>query len=488
MNSRQLAIIPLLILVYYFVHYTTDLFYFITARDVLIQFGKYLLCTALLFAVGYRLFKNKAAYTLGFATVFFIFLFFGSVIDTAASLHFLKPVAVVDTKMIIVFLAVCLLVIFICSKLNAALIKRLLRFWLIYCLVLILYDAGIFLLSEKKEKKYLTGTTLKGKLAGAAKPAVFFLLFDMYPSDTVLKRYLGYDNSGLGAFLKGNDFFVTGNAHSLYSETYYSLASTFSLQPLPYFNDSTIPDYKKKLAALKNIEHEDLPGLFENAGYRFRNFSVFNLQGQQSPLQFNLNYHLENALTATTFFNRWYDGFEPDFFLANRGIDLGFIKTSWSSNEKADIAFLEQRFNQLMDSFPALQQPSFNYFHFMMPHPPMLYDSNGHENSIKDMYAYNGFEKTNQNYTGYIKYANTVIKKMVSRIFEKAGRNVVIIVQGDHGYREFNDRFPDAVRYGILNAVYMPAKQYNGLNDSMTPVHTFKQVLSQQFGFAEPDR
>ena len=106
----------------------------------------------------------------------------------------------------------------------------------------------------------------------------------MYPSDTVLKIYLGYDNAALDSFLKGKEFFVAGNAHSLYSETYYSLSSTLSLQPLAYFNDSAIDDYKKKLIALKNIEHAGVPDIFKRSGYRFRNYSLFNLQEQQSPL------------------------------------------------------------------------------------------------------------------------------------------------------------------------------------------------------------
>lgn len=482
MNNKRITLIPLLILVYFFVHYTTDLFYFLDPWRSFLQFIIYSLINGLLFFAGYKIFKNKERFTLAFSTILFIFLFFGSFIDTAIALALVKPFTGIDTKMLLCFLAVCMAIILISHWLNQRVIKKLLMFWLIYCSILLLYDAGTLILSNKKEKKYLTTEKEINSFTTVEKPTVFFLLFDMYPSDTVFKRYLAYDNAALNSFLKEKEFFVTGNAHVLYEQTYYSLGSTLSLKPLEYFHDNSIKEYKKKLIALKNIEHTSLPGSFERSGYIFRNYSVFNLQGQPSPLQFNLNYHLENILTSTTFFNRLYNGIEPDFILANRNIDLGFIKRSWSNKVKNDLAILNADFNRVLDS-SNLNKPSFNYFHFMMPHPPVIYDSSGHENSVTDMYSYNGFDKTTANFISYTKYANKELKEMVNKIFEKAGKNVIIILQGDHGYREYSDRFPAAMRYGILNAVYLPNKNYRNFNDSMTALHTFKQVLKNQFGF-----
>jgi Sulfatase len=483
MISKRFIFIPLLILLYYFVHYTSDLYYFLDPGKSFLQFIKYVLTAGLLFVAGYKLCKDKERYTLGFSILLFIFLFFGSITDTAVSVNLLKPKAGVGITMVCGFLLVCTVIVFMCIKLNQNSIKKLLRFWMFYCLALIVYDCVSFILKEKKEKKYLaTQKEVKGFYV-PEKPSVFFLLLDMYPSDTVLKKYFSFDNAAFSSFLKEEDFFVSGNARSLYIETYYSLPSTMSLQPLPYFDDSTVAGYKKKLIALKNIRHALLPAIFEKSGYVFRNFSVFDLQDHPSPLRFSFSGHLNNALTSATFFNRFYDAFEPDLFLANRGIDAGFIKTSWSDNVKTDLTSLVTNFNLLMDSFPGLKQPSFNYFHFMMPHPPMLYDSNGHVNSASDMYAYNGFEKTSQNFVSFVKYANGELKKMVQKIFEKAGKNVIIIIQGDHGYREFSDRFPDMVRYGVLNAVYLSGKNYSGLNDSISVINTFKQVLKNQFNY-----
>ncbi len=483
MNNKYFFTLPFLLLAYYFAHYSFELYYFIDPVRSLKQFLLYVIISGFLFFTGYKLSRNKQRFTVAFTTVLFVFLFFGAAIDTFVSIGLTGAVTNVGAGLILAFLILCAAIIFICYRLTEGLIKKLLNFWVIYFLILLVYDTGAFLLFNKKEKKYVVSSGETRQFAATEKPSVFFLLFDMYPSDTVLKKHLRYDNAEINNFLKQKGFYVAGNAHSLYNETYYSLSSTLSLQPLPFTADSKLEDYKKKLLALKNIQHAIVPAVFENSGYVFRNYSVFDLQGKKSPLQFNLNYHLDNILTASTFFSRVYDGFEPDFFLASHNIDLGFFKTPWSKNVKKDLVYLDTTVNRLLDSFPGIKQPSFNYFHFMMPHPPLIYDSSGNENTVKDMYAYRDFERSNENFTSCIVYTNRQIEKIVNKIFEKAGRNTIIIIQGDHGYREFPGLFPDVVRYGTFNAVYLPSANYTGFSDSGSVLQTFRQVLQTQFGF-----
>ncbi len=482
MNNKNVAFIPFLVLVYFFVHYTTDLYYFLDPVISLKQFGKYLLVTALLYFSGKAFFSDKERFTLTFSTLLFLFLFFGTILDTYASTTHSKNLTGIDLKIAAGFVVICTGIILLFSRVNRQTSGLLLKFWMIFIVIVTLYDVGSFFISNKREKKYLKVPKKFEKISLVEKPGIFFLLFDMYPSDTVSKKYLHFDNADLNYFLKEKDFFVTGNAHALSQETYYSLGSTLSLEPLDYLQDNAIKEYKKKLIALKNIEYSAVPDNFEKSGYIFRNYSVFNILGQPSPLQFNLNYHLENVLTAATFYNRLYESIEPDFILANRNIDINFLKRSWSHKVKNDLSKLTSEFNLLLENYPMTKKPSFNYFHFMMPHPPLIYDSSGKENSVKNMYGYNGFDKTIANYTGFIKYTNNEIKKMVNTIFEHAGKNVIIIIQGDHGYRGYSDRFPDELRSGILNAVYLPGKNYTGFTDTMSPIETFQLILKNQFG------
>ena len=118
----------------------------------------------------------------------------------------------------------------------------------------------------------------------------------------------------------------------------------------------------------------------------------------------------------------------------------------------------------------------------MIPHPPAAYDSSGKEVDVRNMYATTNFKKSIDIYINYLIYGNKKIKQMVNKIFDKVGKNVIIIIQGDHGYREFSGRFPDEVKYGIYNAVYLPNNNYTNFNDTINPINTFKQILKNQFG------
>lgn len=482
MNNKLLISIPFIILTYFFIHFTTDYFYFLTPLTVLATFIKYVLAVGLLYFVVYKIFKNKQKLILAFSTILFFFLFFGAFIDTLSKYNIYTPATGIYIKLLLIFFVTTIIFLFIIRILSQPTTKKLLVFWIIYCTTVLIYDAGIFILSSKKEKKYLTKPAQLNINIKPNRPSVFYLLFDMYPSDTVFHKYFNYYNTALNSFLKQKDFFVAGNSHSLYNATFYSLSSTLNLDSLNFYNDTTIEKYKKILIALKRTERSQLLSAFQKSGYTFRNFSVFNLQDQPSPLQFNLNYRIENILTASTFFNRIYNEAEPDFLLAGRNIDLRFFKKSWSDKVKNDIRTLDSKFKNLLDTIAKDNKPGFNYFHFMIPHPPLLYDSNGHENKVSEMYFFNGLDKGIEKYISYTKYGNKKIQEMVNRIFETAGNNVVIIIQGDHGFREYSNLYPDEVRLGILNAVYLPNKNYTNFNDTMNPVFTFKQILNNQFG------
>lgn len=483
MHNRQSTILPFIILLYFFFHFISDLFYFLDFWKVVSQVIKYFFFTGLLYWLGYKIFSKKDHFTLAFSTMLFFFLFYGVLMETLVVIGVMKSFEVVTTKLLLSYLAFCLLIVVLIFRLSKRNVVNLLRFWMIYCIVLIVYDTAFLVFSAKEEKKYLTEKRKEEKIKSERKPEIFFLLFDMYPSDSALKKYLHYDNSGLNLFLKSKDFYVTRDARSLYLETYFSLGSTLNLVPLEYLKDKSVKSYKKNLLALKNVKNSRLLEIFSTSGYDLHNYSVFDLQDQPSPLGFSMKNHLDNILTSSTFFNWMYYSFETDFFKSNNNIDFGFLKKGWSTKVKSDISFQFAEFNKIVDSFSIRHRPAFNYFHFNMPHPPVLYDSAGNELGIRDMYSFYGYERATKNFLNYIKYVNTEIKRMVESIMNKVGKNVIIVIQGDHGYREFSDKFSQEMKLSIYNAVYLPDSNYKGFTDTMKPIQTFKKILANQFDY-----
>jgi hypothetical protein len=134
------------------------------------------------------------------------------------------------------------------------------------------------------------------------------------------------------------------------------------------------------------------------------------------------------------------------------------------------------------------RRPHFVYGHFMTPHEPhLLFDSSGALMAEQTASIY-PLVKT---YTAQIGFANGIMKELVTYIIGHNKRNTVIIVEGDHGFRQFLEgpewftRTPDSLKKYFLpnfNGVYFPQKNYSRLYDHMSPVNTFRIVFNQYFG------
>ncbi len=468
----------------FFIHNALDFYYFLNLDSLLITILKYTISVAALYFAGFRVFKNKLKFTLQFSSILFIFLFFGAFTDMSDKYFHLDKIEGYYTILVAVFFTACAIIILTCAWLKAATLHLLIKFWAIYCVAFSAYDICKFLISPNREKKYLSASNKINISPKAEKIPVFFFVFDMYPSNYVLHKYMEFENSQLTDFLKQKDFFVAENSQAAYVTTYYSLSSTLNLDLLNFYEDTGLEAYKKQLVAIKNIENNDLISGFEKAGYAFRNFSIFDIKDQPSPLEYSMPYLVGNILTSTTFFDRIDRNTEPAILLARKNIDIRFLKESRGNLIKRDFKKLDTILNKVADMYTTANKPGFNYFHFMIPHPPAAYDSIGNETDVREMYATNDYKKSIEIYKNYLIYGNKKIKQMVNKIFDKAGKNVIIIIQGDHGYREFSGRFPDEVRYGIFNAVYLPNKNYTNFNDTISPINTFKQILKNQFDTA----
>jgi hypothetical protein len=112
-----------------------------------------------------------------------------------------------------------------------------------------------------------------------------------------------------------------------------------------------------------------------------------------------------------------------------------------------------------------------------MPHPPNGLTSSG------DKLPYNNklSEKENENrYTDEIMFVNKRIRTIVDTLTKNTKRPMVIIMQGDHGYRFWKDgreqdEFPN------FSAVYFSNKDYSMVPDTLSNVNLFKAVLNTFF-------
>ena len=100
---------------------------------------------------------------------------------------------------------------------------------------------------------------------------------------------------------------------------------------------------------------------------------------------------------------------------------------------------------------------------------------------------------TRRGYVEQVRYANKVIRDLVTTLQGRNGRRPIIIIQGDEGpfpetgigltrsWREAdNDELQ--IKMGIMNAYYFPDGDYAQLYQDITPVNSFRVILSKYFG------
>jgi hypothetical protein len=147
---------------------------------------------------------------------------------------------------------------------------------------------------------------------------------------------------------------------------------------------------------------------------------------------------------------------------------------------------IKRRNDFLAKTLSSLQQtirnpdnkPRFVYAHFMLPHAPYNFDSSGNQLALPD-HALSIPEKMKP-YTQQVGYANKIIRNVVQDIFTHSNKPLVIIIQGDHGFR-FGTGPQKGLEFPNLNALYFSNGDYRMLNDSMTNINTFRVVLNTFF-------
>jgi hypothetical protein len=122
--------------------------------------------------------------------------------------------------------------------------------------------------------------------------------------------------------------------------------------------------------------------------------------------------------------------------------------------------------------------PKLVFAHVLVPHLPFVFNADGSvqqdENYYRDSSNPINDDYYQKGYTAQIQFINSRILPILKMIINESRVPPVIILQGDHGVRDFN-------RPAILNAYYLPGAAQQ-LYPTITPVNTFRLVLDQYFG------
>lgn len=322
------------------------------------------------------------------------------------------------------------------------------------------------------------------------RPDIFYIVLDGYGKSDTLQKYLDYSNEPFIEALKLRGFYVAERARSNYSQTDLSVCSSLNMA---YLQDLLEPAPSASAARLKadqRIDDNEVSRILKGFGYQF----VAITSGAPS-IRFAT---ARQALESTSGVDLFWQGLRSWTPLpAGRQVMLHGVEKRAHD--------LRAALSVLRESGAKTASPRFVVAHILAPHPSFVLDEQGRTRLIgpPGLVDSNDFlneggsaEDYRQGYAAQAAYVNQRILEAVDSILAGSSTTPVILIQGDHGSRlnfhhtDVRQVEPDEA-FGILSAYRVPQRVRRQLYPEITPVNSFRLVLSGLFGLALerlPDR
>jgi hypothetical protein len=312
-------------------------------------------------------------------------------------------------------------------------------------------------------------------------PDIYYIILDAYGREDSLKRVMRFDNTPFLRELQKRGFYIAQHSRANYNQTPLCLASALNMKELdgPAMEALDRGLYPARLMLDKNAVAFQLA----EQGYTF----VFVSTGEplaeveSVDIRFTDRSHLsqlENSMLGMSSINA-----NESVDNRRRELHRRFIRTGFTNLQKV----------------PAIQGPKFTFAHFAVPHPPFVFDKDGAPAGDKGAFSTNDGsmipdldrQEYIRGYVHQLQYVNKRILETLDRIMAGSKIPPVIILQGDHGSRmglnwESRDSTDLQETYSILNAYHVPAEVRAKLYPEISPVNSFRILLSTMFSLDLP--
>jgi hypothetical protein len=313
---------------------------------------------------------------------------------------------------------------------------------------------------------------------GEDPPDIFYLVMDRYAGTPTLERQFGFDNAAFLGGLRDRGFVVPEHTVANYPKTAHSLAASLNMTYLEFLTEeggSGSSDWGPVYGTLR--EHR-VGRALQDAGYTY-----VHIGSKWEPTRRNPFADANETTNDLSEFSRVLYRSTVVEPLARR---LGLGGTALDPRERERRRTLNQ-----FDSVAAAAErpgPTFVFAHILLPHPPYLFDRDGRPLTLEEERS----RSLRENYLGQLEFANRKLTELFDRLL--AGPDdPVIVLQADEGphpvrYQADQERFPwpEATdeeleeKFSILNAYHLPGEA--GVPEGITPVNTFRLILSRYLG------
>jgi hypothetical protein len=320
--------------------------------------------------------------------------------------------------------------------------------------------------------------------AGGAGRDIYYLVFDRYGSARSLDLLYDIDDRPFLDRLRERGFQVAPDSHANYVKTTLSLAATLNL------------DYLDDLVATQDVASNDHGPIYErlsnhavgrflrDRGYRYVHVGSNYGPTASSPLA-DQNLRLAGP---SDFVGSLYDVSALPWIARRLGIP-------GTTDRERRYAFTKYQLDTL-DRLAEESGPAFVYAHVMLPHPPYIFARDG---SLVPETVDDG-RSASDGFAEQLRYLHTRVDALLDRLLARPeAERPIIILQADEGpyppgYGRNTVTYDWStatseeleIKYGILNAMYLPGEAAPELPPTISSVNTFRLVFDAYFGVDLP--
>ena len=309
-------------------------------------------------------------------------------------------------------------------------------------------------------------------------PDIYYIITDEYARADVLEEFYDHDNSTFLNQLRERGFYIAEQSFSNYALTFLSLASSLNLK---FVNDDIKRGLRKRNLSkgpfYQMIRRSRLAQFLRNRGYRYVTIPSGWVGTSRSPIA-DVEYRYAPLLSG---------GFRRMLLRST------LLRPFSPSVADAHLYALGK-----LSEIPQIEGPTFTFLHLLLPHLPYVFERDGsvRRDVAPKLHFNEGFlQRMGEDlgdkslYVDQLVYLNSRLIEVIDAILAESPYPPIIIIQGDHGTSSTADDDSGPLpreRLAILNAYYVPDQVRAQLYPGITPVNSFRLILSTLFGVDSP--
>lgn len=300
-------------------------------------------------------------------------------------------------------------------------------------------------------------------------PDVYYIILDGYAGTNSLKEFSNFDNQEFITFLNEQGFYVHSQSYSNYPTTPTSMAATLNMQYVNKLADIVGTDLDNMHPTFTVIQENLVMKKFKSKGYTLVSFNT-DLVHLDEPKKFDFYYCESKTLLNNKVVNT----------ILHQSIIGYFIEDMEYQENRDEILCMFSELPEIKN----IDEPTFVYAHFNMPHTPYIFSANGEQVNPSRESNLGSYANVND-YINYLKFANRETQKLVEKLLD-TNDPPIIIIQSDHGSVfgvDWENPTNDMLRQRMSNfqAFYLPNGDSGLMSEATTPVNIFRVLFNSYF-------